>query len=254
MFHNAQAHRCEIHLTHGHDSLPLACRQFPRVSLVDPTGTSITLSHFCPTALALLTECDEPLRIVDDAPAFPPGGEYVGLDARDVLPPLLRPGMLMDWEAWREWERLAIDCFNREDAPATTIARLAIAVEQARRWTPTDGPLIDHLRAAFATAAAAETTPGVVLSKRLPVSFSSAQELRRLRYFLAAHAFGSWIAVLGGGLRTWLRSLETVLFLVDVGWDLRDIDLWLRHYADPALLARVWSAAETETDAARHTH
>jgi hypothetical protein len=62
--------------------------------------------------------------------------------------------------------------------------------------------------------------------------------------FLACHAFASWTAHLGSGLRTWLRSLETVVFLLENGWTIREIDLWLRHYADPRRLAASWSAAE----------
>ena len=38
-------------------------------------------------------------RVVSDPPAFPPSWPYEGLDARDALPPLLRPGVLMDWAA-----------------------------------------------------------------------------------------------------------------------------------------------------------
>ena len=64
--------------------------------------------------------------------------------------------------------------------------------------------------------------------------------------FLAAHVFANWTAHLGEGLRTWLRSIETVLFLLEVGWTMPEVDLWLRHYADPRLLARVWSKAECE--------
>ncbi|MBP8273114.1 MAG: hypothetical protein KAY59_01715, partial [Acidobacteria bacterium] len=37
-FHNAAAHQCEIHALRGHDALPLACRQFPRVSILEPRG------------------------------------------------------------------------------------------------------------------------------------------------------------------------------------------------------------------------
>ena len=44
-----------------------------------------------------------------NAPAFLPDREYVGLDARASLPPLLRPDMLMDWESWWEIERLAVE-------------------------------------------------------------------------------------------------------------------------------------------------
>ena len=53
VFHDP-AGRCAIHSALGHDALPLACRQFPRVSVTDPRGVSVTLSHYCPTAAALL--------------------------------------------------------------------------------------------------------------------------------------------------------------------------------------------------------
>src|SRR5262245_46910949 len=45
VFHDcgaATGGRCRIHTALGHDALPLACRQFPRVSLVDPRGVSVT--------------------------------------------------------------------------------------------------------------------------------------------------------------------------------------------------------------------
>src|SRR6185295_13330944 len=108
VFFDAAAGRtCRIHSALGHDALPLACRQFPRVSVIDPRGVSVTLSHFCPTAASLL---DDPIdvTIVDAAPSFRATGEYVGLDARSSLPPLLRPGMLMDWDSWWECERQAV--------------------------------------------------------------------------------------------------------------------------------------------------
>src|SRR5262245_11543308 len=97
------AGRCRIHGALGHDALPLACRQFPRVSVHDPRGVSVTLSHYCPTAAALLDSQDA-LAVLTNASAFPPTGEYIGLDATAGLPPLLRPDMLMDWESWWEWE------------------------------------------------------------------------------------------------------------------------------------------------------
>ncbi len=53
VFHDP-AGRCAIHSALGHDALPVACRQFPRVSVTDPRGVSVTLSHYCPTAAALL--------------------------------------------------------------------------------------------------------------------------------------------------------------------------------------------------------
>ena len=52
-----------------------ACRQFPRVVTLTPLGVSVTLSHYCPTAAALVISCDgaprSPLRIVAAPPAFP---------------------------------------------------------------------------------------------------------------------------------------------------------------------------------------
>ena len=246
-FHNAAQHRCEIQAAQGHDALPLACRQFPRVSVTDPRGASVTLSHYCPTALSLLETFAGELAIVTDAAAFPAGGEYVGLDARTSLPPALTPHVLMDWDSWWEWERLAVELFNCDEPPREIQQRLSRAVEHARTWKPGQGELITRVRDSFAMAA--KMTSGVVSRKRLPMSFSP----RRAgpsgpaeRALLASHAFANWTAHMGEGLRTWLRSLETVVFLLEEDWTMREIDLWLRHYADPRLLARVWSAAERE--------
>ncbi len=87
VFHRAAApRRCEIHHAFGHDALPLACRQFPRVTVLDPRGVSVTLSHYCPTAASLL-DTREPVAVTTTARAFPADGEYVGLDVRDDLPP-----------------------------------------------------------------------------------------------------------------------------------------------------------------------
>jgi hypothetical protein len=101
----------EIHKTLGHDALPLACRQFPRVCVTDPRGVSVTLSHYCPTAAGLLAnESSHASESILTNPArFPPQAEYVGLDAVHALPPLLRPGILMDWDSWWEIERLSVE-------------------------------------------------------------------------------------------------------------------------------------------------
>ena len=228
-FHNAAQYRCEIQAAQGHHALPLACRQFPRVSVTDPRGASVTLSHYCPTALSRLETFAGELAIVTDAAAFPAGGEYVGLDARTSLPPALTPHVLMDWDSWWEWERLAIELFNCDESPREILQRLSLAVEHARTWKPGQGELITRVREAFEKA-----------------SFPGPKGPGLHRALLASHAFANWTAHLGEGLRTWLRSLETVVFLLEEGWTMREIDLWLRHFADPRLLARVWSAAERE--------
>ncbi|HKW00788.1 MAG TPA: hypothetical protein VJN96_13265, partial [Vicinamibacterales bacterium] len=87
-FDAAHGRLCAVQRALGHDALPLSCRQFPRVSLRDPRGVSVTVSHYCPTAASLLGS-PEPVTIVRNAPAFPASAEYSGLDATDALPPLL---------------------------------------------------------------------------------------------------------------------------------------------------------------------
>lgn len=239
----------------GHDALPLACRQFPRVSVHDPRGTSVTLSHYCPTAAALL-DADLPggTAIVVNAPAFPATGEHVGLDARESLPPLLRPDLLLDWEAWWECERLAVELLGSADPGQTNmaVARLRMAVGDVVTWSPADGPLVDRVRASFANAAAAApciaaapATPlidavfAAIPEEIRPSRFAPAPAPtdRALRRFLAAHAFANWTIHLGRGLRGWLRSIEAAAALIDAGAGVRHADLLLRHLADPQALA-----------------
>ena len=273
-FERTGGHACAIHRTLGHDALPLACRQFPRVSVTDPRGVSVTLSHFCPTAAGLLDGNASHVRIDELAPAFPAAGEYVGLDATTSLPPLVRPDMLMDWASWWEWERLAIETIDRErDAPAVALARLALAVEAVRPWRPDEGALRERVRAAFRAAADAEVAPrqmakDEVRARLKEVIAAMPRELRptesptrarpaalrpvetptRVSHLLAAHAFASWTAHLGRGLRTWLRSVEAPFALVTAGLDVRTTDLWLRHLAEPRELTAAWGWVEKARD------
>jgi hypothetical protein len=64
------------------------------------------------------------------------------------------------------------------------------------------------------------------------------------RRFLAAHAFASWTAHLGQGLRSWWRSIDAAWALLSYGLGVRQADLLLRHLADPVELARIWSRVE----------
>jgi hypothetical protein len=247
--------RCRVQAALGHDALPLACRQFPRVSVHDPRGASVTLSHYCPTAAALL-DADTLAQptVVLNAPAFPATVEYVGLDVREALPPLLRRGMLMDWESWWECERLAVELLGAEDhdSAATALARLHLAVTEVTAWSPTDGPLIDRVRDAFARAPArarnAAPRPSAQLIDAVyraipagirPTRFAHAATSsdRATRRFLVAHAFANWTAHLGQGLEPWLRSIEAAAALLDAGAGVRHADLLLRHLLDPRTLA-----------------
>ena len=87
---------CRIHRDHGESMLPVSCHHFPRRALTDDRGTFVTLSHFCPTAAALLVDARKPLTIVSNPPAFRPERGYEGLDARGEWPPLVRPDVLFD--------------------------------------------------------------------------------------------------------------------------------------------------------------
>ena len=257
------AGRCSLHRTLGHEALPLACRQFPRISVIDPRGVSLTLSHYCPTAAAMIDTGDS-VSIVADAPAFPASGEYVGLDVRTALPPALRPDMLMDWESWWLLEAGAIALLSTQLDPDEAVVRLGVATEHVRGWIPADSPLAVRVSSAFEAARAADppavalrtfeqvatgvldavpddlrARAGTVLSRRTSTTSPHAHVA-----FLAAHTFANWTAHLGEGLRTWWRSIEAAHGLLSAGLSVRDADLRLRHLADQHALARVWGQTE----------
>jgi Fe-S-cluster containining protein len=132
--------RCAVHRQVDVEHLPGACRAFPRIVTLTPLGVSVTLSHYCPTAAAKLF-AEGALRVVEEPQAFPPSSPYDGLDARDALPPLLRPGVLMDWPSLDRWERFAVRVLaDEERSPEAALDVLAAAAEEARRWTPEEGP------------------------------------------------------------------------------------------------------------------
>ena len=138
---------CAIHRTLGHDALPSACRHFPRVAVNDDCGTFVTLSHFCPTAASMLFRDDlPPLSIVEAPASFRSVHEYEGLDARGVLPPLLRPGMLMDLEGHHAWERHVVQVLGGDVlSPESALSQLAEEAGQVRAWTPGGETLSDRI-------------------------------------------------------------------------------------------------------------
>jgi hypothetical protein len=159
--------RCAVHRQLGAEALPSACRDFPRVVTVTPLGVSVTLSHHCPTAAELLFAPvilsdsrlpgreGSPVAIVENPPAFPAAWPYEGLDARDALPPLLRPGVLLDWPSLERWERLAVAVLADEGrSPEAALDVLAAAAEEARRWRPEEGPFERCLEAIRSSRAA----------------------------------------------------------------------------------------------------
>jgi Fe-S-cluster containining protein len=207
------AHACEIHRIGGHAALPLACRMFPRIVLHDPRGTFISLSHYCPTAAAMLFEADEEVTIVDAAGPLAGSEPLDGLDARDVWPPLLRPGVMMDLDSYDFWERCAIAMLTLEDVtPRRALDALHSATAQITAWDPAgDVPLDAAVREAFAEAAVGSA----VLRTFEPA----------VKRWLAARLFGSWIAYQGDGLLTIVCYLRMCLdtFEVELARDNRPL-------------------------------
>src|SRR4051812_309736 len=137
-FDSENGRLCAVHRELGASMLPSACRQFPRVTLTDPRGRWITLSHFCPTAAALLFS-PMPVIIVSAPALIALDGAAEGLDATATLPPLLRPGMLMDWDGYSAWEHGAIDLLCTVGASADdALASLESNTLAVQDWSPGD--------------------------------------------------------------------------------------------------------------------
>ena len=243
-FYDTGTRRCALHQALGHAALPLACRQFPRVSVSDPRGVSVTLSHYCPTA-ALSLAGETAVTIVVNPAAFPAGGEYVGLDATTVLPPLLAPGILMDWDAWWECERLAVELIgNGAGSADAVLSRLSAVISEIQTWTPrASEPLIARVRLAFGSPLTGGSLPDRLqllneahtaippeLRPDVPPRAPRPSD-RIVKRFLAAHTFANWAVHGSGGINAWLRSIATAHALIDSGFGVRNADLWLRHLA-----------------------
>jgi hypothetical protein len=236
--------RCLLHGTLGHDALPSACQHFPRVCLIDEDAAYLTLSHYCPTAARLLFAPEGPLAIVGAPPDFAPMA-LEGLDARQVLPPLLRPRMLADRESYRRWERWVVATLGEAGSPEEALARIIEATERVRGWVPRDGPLGQAIDAACATWAcdpvrqptlsAAALALDAVVRRSVPAELRPAAlpgAIGRLhhdmvaprwpsfegpvRRYLAAKAFANWCSYQGLGLRTVTASLVAALAVVRV--------------------------------------
>jgi len=243
-FHDA-AGTCAIQRQTDHGWLPAACRQFPRVSLVDDRGVTVSLSHYCPTAARMLLRDDVELSIVEEPAAFPAGGDYEGLEARGALPPLLTPDVLMDLESFDLWERRAVGVLALPHrSPEAALAVLSAEAEAIRAWRHADGSLADHVRAVTSrdvTAGPARPEPdwtaldaevrsavlaavgpaeaGLYATHAVGAGFSRPEPApldRTVRRYLAAKVFGSWVAYQGRGLRTMVRSLEATLAVARV--------------------------------------
>ena len=231
--------RCAIHRELGHEALPIACQQFPRIALHDPRGTFVTLSHFCPTAARLLVtgRCVE----VVPAPASLVALQALeGLDALRALPPLLTPTVLTDLDGYAEWERqclriLALESLSSECALDTIEA----ATRRMIGWRPEWGPLGTTVQHAFSSEPsdrvwthtedeqrfrlACAAVPRGLGRPSLPESSGHRQlpvwwpELAgAARRFVAAHLFGNWVAYHGRTLITLVTALKICLSVLRI--------------------------------------
>lgn len=246
---------CSVHRQLGPTSLPAACRHFPRLAALTPRGVLVSLSHFCSTAARALLP-DAPVTVIEDPPAFPPGAEYEGLDARRAWPPLLRPGVLLGWDGHELWERHAVTLLaSGRRLPEEAVAYLLGQAEEARAWTAGGPPLAEYLASVLAreprvawrpwsfdapgapgTSALAaclglrESVRGAVPPHLAPAPAQAGLGEADARWvepawpdvagpvgrYLAARAFASWCAIQGSGLRTTARALAAALAVLRV--------------------------------------
>jgi Fe-S-cluster containining protein len=237
VFFEAEAGRlCRIHRRGGPALLPSVCRHFPRVVVNDPRGTSVTLSHFCPTAAGLLFAAPR-LAIVDAPSTLALDGSLEGLNATDVLPPLLATGVLADWDGYSTWEAETVALFDIENLePERAVEALAAATEAACAWKPGADSLACAVRRAFIRCRPDDLRGGGRWS-----SFG-----RAVNVFLAAHAFASWAAYDAVGLRAIPAAVKQALTILTEQVDgraltkealvsaIRSTDLRLRHATGPS--------------------
>lgn len=228
-FYDAHDGLCAVHRDAGPELLPTACRNFPRVALRDSRGLFITLSHFCPTAAHLLLS-NGPISIVDAPDSLSLGGEVEGLDATNVMPPLLRPDMLMDLAGYDAWERAGLAVLNEPARSArSALTVITAATEDACRWSPGRESLSARVCAAFKRARS------TLDHQRLQASNVVVDS--PLKRFLAAHLFASWAPYRpSASLMAVIESLERALSLTgehatdhDFIAAVREADLRLRH-------------------------
>jgi hypothetical protein len=235
---------CIVHRDLGEPALAATCRHFPRLAVHDRRGTSVALSHFCPTAASMLFRDDVSLAIVEDPPAFPPI-DYDGLDVTDEdLPPLLHPRMLMDLDAYTQWERhMVARCADVTRPPESTLATLRRDAALIGKWRPGVSSLADaiaQLPSEGVEAPAAQTLrPSLELFRdamtAVPDEFKPEPDEKGLdgafltyvlpqwnrfhpplNRYIAAKSFATWTAYQGRGVATIVRGIEAAVALVRV--------------------------------------
>jgi hypothetical protein len=288
----ARERYCGIHAALGHPALPSSCQHFPRVCLIGDRGVRVSLSHYCPTAASMLVDADGPVTVVAGPPALPGRAVPEGLDVRDGLPPRLTDDVLADHDGAAAWERHVVATLagaTREPTVERALARIAADARRLAEWRPaTNTTLADAVsRLAMESsghlddmanrlgdpsawpawfAMAADACQGAWLADAPPAHLADFDA----RYvaprwpahagaagrYLAARAFGSWIAYQADAavtLSRWLTLCHAVLRVESARacgaaerpldrdrlvQAIRQADLLLVHYADSLAIAR----------------
>lgn len=135
VFHHG---RCAVY-----EHRPLSCMHFPYVCTIDPRGVHVTLSHYCPTAAALLFEHQGPIEVVEGPSPVPLLEIPEGLDAREALPPIDtrsdRP-RLLSWEEFSQWERDELQTLAAlvGDVPLAPVIERYLAAKLFASWAMYD--------------------------------------------------------------------------------------------------------------------
>ncbi len=270
-FRDEDARLCAIHRELGEPALPSACRQFPRMCVLEPGTVSVSLSHYCPTAAALLFREDAGLALVESPRGFPASWPFEGLDSREAHPPFLRPGVLLGFDGLRAFEEGAVSVLAEGDV-WRALGRIDVAAAALRRWTPAAGALTDLVRTSFAdprstSSRSQASDPSKVLMASLAKGAPDDPSLPAfraegidipaeadlpLRRYLAARLIAGWIMYQADDVAAAARylrlCLNTVLLFAaapgEIGsgtlpWKeaIRNSDLWILHHCDPELLA-----------------
>jgi hypothetical protein len=244
VFYHGRSGLCVIQRDVGETHLPPTCKHFPRVAVRDRRGTFISLTHYCPTAAAMLFGPDGPIEIVESPPAFPPA-DYEGLRVdEEAWPPLLHPRMLMDLDGYSAWERhMVARCNQSRLSPEQVLSTLWRDACALRAYKPDDGPLTTAVERLPQDAVDAPTEATLESSLRLhaEVLLTVPDDVRPepdeeglreayvrgvvpewatwhvpLRRYLAAKAFANWTAYQGRGVLAIVRGLQAALAFVRV--------------------------------------
>jgi len=240
VFHHGR--RCDLQTALGHDVLPSCCQHFPRDCVIDDRGVFVTLSHYCPTAAGLLFAHEGAVEIVSGPPPAP-GGVAEGLDARGTLPPLLTCDVLMDLPGLTAWQDHVVSWLGGRQnpegrwSPEQTLTCLESDARLLATWRPGAMSLAEAVAALDSAPLSGTTTPPWADERALRQAARDALTLpytwpaepddleafwRRMEEgwkactpvinrFLAAHAFASWMAYQGDGVRSGIRRLWLAL-------------------------------------------